>query len=196
MVAFAVQGLINLRRARIAPRGFAGRLPEVLAGAVSRSQARAALGAEGHAVAAILARVLGHLELRPDADPVELLHEEIAEECEALTARNSQLALIYNVAPLCGLLGTVFGMIQTFQNYTQAAEPSIRELGQGVHLALLTTAWGLSIAIPAFVMLYSLMRRIGAYEQVVLPREGLEALHVMLDLLRARERGDGADGQA
>jgi len=185
MIAFAVQGLINLRRARVCPRRYAARAAELVRGGVSSAQAADRLAAEGHSLARVLSRVLRHLEFKADADPAGVLQEEIEEECEALRQRNSQLALVYTVAPLMGLLGTVFGMVGTFGEFTRAADPSVRDLSAGINVALITTAWGLSIAIPAFITLYHFARVINTYERVILPEEGARALHAVLDALRA-----------
>ncbi len=180
MVAFVVQGFVNLRRARVSPRGFAGRLEGVLESCRSRRDVAGALDAEGHCLALILSRVVRHLEFKPDADPAELLAESIDEECTSLHQRNSQLALIYTIAPLMGLLGTVFGMLKTFSEFAMSEDPSVRQLSEGINVALITTAWGLSIAIPAFVVLYFFTRRINTYEQVTLPKDGLRALQLVL----------------
>jgi biopolymer transport protein ExbB len=62
------------------------------------------------------------------------------------------LELIAAVAPLLGLLGTVFGMIEAFRALEQAGsqvDPSL--LSGGIWAALLTTAAGLSIAIPTLM---------------------------------------------
>ena len=62
------------------------------------------------------------------------------------------LELIAMVSPLLGLLGTVLGMIQSFQDLAQAegaANASV--LAGGIWLALLTTAAGLIVAIPAAI---------------------------------------------
>ncbi|MCB2155068.1 MotA/TolQ/ExbB proton channel family protein [bacterium] len=180
MIAFVIQGFINLRRGRICPRNYAQRLAQKLGTGISHRKAEEMLESENHSIGLILRRVLRHLEFKADADPAELLRTEIEEECAAVQQRNSQLAVVYNVAPLMGLLGTVFGMIRTFRDFTASADPSIRELSTGINLALLTTAWGLSIAIPAFLFLYIFARRINTYEQVILQREGSDALHVVL----------------
>ena len=64
------------------------------------------------------------------------------------------LELIATIAPLLGLLGTVVGMIDAFQALQQAgssADPS--DLAGGIWEALLTTAFGMGIAIPASIFL-------------------------------------------
>ena len=60
------------------------------------------------------------------------------------------LEVIANISPLMGLLGTVIGMVQAFNKvaeYSGQVDPSV--LAGGIWEALLTTAFGLAIAIPA-----------------------------------------------
>lgn len=180
MIAFAIQGAINLRRSRISPADFARRLREVREREGAEA-ARKLLSEEGHSLGDIIRNVDAHLSFKPDADPAEVLRSEIADECDALLQQNSQLAVIYRVSPLLGLLGTVFGMITTFNEFAASARPDVQELSVGINIALITTAWGLSIAIPAYVVLYLLQRRVATYEQVLLPQEAGEALHALLD---------------
>jgi len=72
------------------------------------------------------------------------------EQIESLRGGMRALELIAAVAPLLGLLGTVFGMIEAFRALEQAGsqvDPAL--LSGGIWEALLTTAAGLSVAIPA-----------------------------------------------
>jgi len=180
MVGFLIQGFLNLRAGRVAPRDFAGLIQSARKSG-GREKARELLGSSNHSLAEIIRNVDAHLEFKPDADPAEVLREQISLECDALLQQNSQLALIYRITPLMGLLGTVFGMIQTFNDFTSSVDPDVQQLSAGINVALVTTAWGLAIAIPAYIALYILQRRISAYEQVILPRQGAEALHALLD---------------
>lgn len=184
-VAFAIQGLINLRRARICPHGFEARLATLVPAGATRAQWVARLNAEGHSMALVLARVLEHLDRKPDADPLEILREEIEEECYSLVQRNNQLNLIYNVSPLMGLLGTVIGMLDSFGKFALSENPSGRDLNLGISVALITTAWGLAIAIPSYMMLYIFSRRIAHYEAIALPTVGKRCLAALLERLRA-----------
>lgn len=84
----------------------------------------------------------------------ELVKEEITRvaglQLDNLRSGLRPLALIANLSPLIGLLGTVIGMIGAFQALQSAGnkvDPSI--LSGGIWVALLTTAAGLIIAIPA-----------------------------------------------
>jgi biopolymer transport protein ExbB len=71
------------------------------------------------------------------------------------------LEVIAAISPLMGLLGTVLGMVQAFNKvaeYKGQVDPSL--LAGGIWEALLTTAAGLAVAIPAVVMLHFFDRRI------------------------------------
>jgi biopolymer transport protein ExbB len=60
------------------------------------------------------------------------------------------LTLLGGIAPLLGLLGTVTGMMQAFQQLSlSGGQASIAQLADGIWVAMITTAFGLAIAIPA-----------------------------------------------
>lgn len=61
------------------------------------------------------------------------------------------LATVGNIAPLFGFLGTVTGMIRSFQDIAAAGNMTPQVVASGISEALLTTAAGLMIAIPAFI---------------------------------------------
>lgn len=62
-------------------------------------------------------------------------------------------------APLLGLLGTVMGMVGTFESLAvRSSQQSIEGLAGGISMALITTETGLAIAIPALVILYYAQR--------------------------------------
>lgn len=179
-VAYIVQGLINLRRARVCPGDFPDRLRGLAARTNDRKALAAALESDGSSVAVVVGRVLRHLEFKPDADPVAILEDCVVEECDALQRRNNQLASIYTVAPLMGLLGTVLGMLQTFNKFALSEAPSVTELSRGINVAFITTAWGLGIAVPCIVFLQFFGRKIARYEEGLLAREGMKCLEIVL----------------
>jgi len=190
MIAFAIQGALNLRAKRVVPKGFAERLRQARATG-GYEGARQLIEEEDHSLAQILRSVDDHLRFNPGADPADVLRDRIEEECDTLIQENSQLGIIYRISPLLGLLGTVFGMIQTFNEFAQSVRPDVRELSVGINVALITTAWGLSIAIPAYLFLYLLQRRVSNLEHLVLPREGADALHALLDRPISPSSSDG-----
>lgn len=82
------------------------------------------------------------------------------------------LSTIANVAPLLGLLGTVTGMVRAFQVIQEKATAlnpvSPGDLAGGIWEALLTTVFGLVVAIPAFIVYNYLVSRV---ENIVLDME-------------------------
>ena len=77
------------------------------------------------------------------------------------------LGAIASIAPLLGLLGTVTGMIKVFgrvaEEYDKGGDVNAGMLANGIWEALITTAAGLTVAIPAFLMFRFLMSRIDRY---------------------------------
>ncbi|MHC4194654.1 MAG: MotA/TolQ/ExbB proton channel family protein [Planctomycetota bacterium] len=79
-----------------------------------------------------------------------VLAESLQEQALKLLRRIEWLHLIGNVSPMVGLFGTVFGMIKLFNAIVIAGgQPQPAHLAGGISVALVTTFWGLSIAIPA-----------------------------------------------
>ena len=64
----------------------------------------------------------------------------------------NSLGTVAAIAPLLGLLGTVVGMIDVFTQITTVGTGNANALAGGISEALLTTAAGLIVAIPALVM--------------------------------------------
>lgn len=74
------------------------------------------------------------------------------DEVAALSSGLRLLDLISMISPLIGLLGTVLGMVQSFQDLSMAqGSANASVLAGGIWLALLTTAGGLLVAIPAAI---------------------------------------------
>ena len=83
---------------------------------------------------------------------VEIKAEEKASEIKLLLERNlSMLSTIASISPLLGLLGTVVGMITVFSNIDVNGSANTDLLAAGISEALITTAFGLIIAVPAIV---------------------------------------------
>jgi biopolymer transport protein ExbB len=92
-----------------------------------------------------------------DTETLELkLSEAIFKETPALNRALLFLKIISVVAPLMGLLGTVTGMIKTFQAITLYGTGDPKLMAGGISQALVTTVLGLSVAIP-MVLLHTLV---------------------------------------
>ena len=90
----------------------------------------------------------------------------------------SMLSILARLAPLMGLLGTVLGMISTFSEIANAqAGVNMNQLAGGIWQALITTAAGLVIAIPALFFLHHFQSRVNAVASAL-----SEAANAMLSL--------------
>jgi len=80
------------------------------------------------------------------------IDEEALRELPKLERRTGYLAMLGNVAPLLGLLGTITGLIKSF-GAVAAADPAEKSamLAKGISEAMNCTAYGLIVAIPALV---------------------------------------------
>lgn len=89
----------------------------------------------------------------------EIAESEGSRQAGMLTSRITYLADIGSIAPMVGLLGTVIGMIKSFLSISQGSFEGVKqmELAKGVSEALVTTATGLVVGIPALVF-YSIFR--------------------------------------
>ena len=91
--------------------------------------------------------------------------KEVIEDIGRLEAANLErfltiLGTIAGIAPLLGLLGTVTGMIKAFSVISHAGIGNPQMLAGGISEALITTATGLTVAIPAFVFYKFLRSRV------------------------------------
>jgi len=152
LVAFVLERMISLRRSRVIPRPFVTRFLEQLrAGELDRAQALEICAENGSPVAEVFAGAV-----RKWGRPSVEVEQAIIDSGERVTNGLRRYLRVMNgvatVAPLLGLLGTVVGMIRAFNSIAMAdLVDRSRLLAQGISEALLTTAFGLTVAIPALI---------------------------------------------
>jgi biopolymer transport protein ExbB len=115
-----------------------------------RDEALSRCKASKGAASRVLASTIRHL----DADPTRLedvISESILHETPFLERFESAITVFAAVAPLLGLLGTVTGMISTFDVITVYGTGDPKLLSGGISEALITTQLGLMVAIPALL---------------------------------------------
>ena len=103
----------------------------------------------------------------PFLEREKAVEDTAASEIRNLSANLRPLLLVWLIAPLLGLLGTVWGMIGAFQGI--AGEEALGRpqlLAQGIYQALTTTAAGLIVSIPAIVLHHYLKGRIDRFSRV------------------------------
>lgn len=92
---------------------------------------------------------------------IELVMEEkLMSQSTIIKARINYLTLFANISTLLGLLGTILGLISAFEGVSGASAAAKQEiLARGISVAMLTTAFGLIVAIPNLVGFYLLNNR-------------------------------------
>ena len=124
--------------------------------------------------------VIGSRPRLEELDTLELkLDEAILRETPALERWQGLIKLLAAVAPLLGLLGTVTGMIATFQAITQYGTGDPKMMADGISQALVTTVLGLVAAIPLLFLHSLVAARSKALIQLLEQQSaGLIALHL------------------
>ncbi len=120
-----------------------------------------------------LGRIMSVYTESPDSDieTMELkLDEAILRETGPLESGLSFIKVLYVIAPLLGLLGTVVGMIQTFQMITLMGTGDPKSMAGGISMALVTTVLGLVVAIPLTV-LHSVLQSMARKQTQVLEEQ-------------------------
>ncbi len=105
----------------------------------------------GGAMARVLQKVVLHMH-KPRQQQEELVAEAVMREAPAIERFGMLIGVCAAVAPLLGLLGTVTGMISTFDVITEYGTGDPKMLAGGISEALVTTQLGLVVAIPALLL--------------------------------------------
>ncbi|WP_330926136.1 MotA/TolQ/ExbB proton channel family protein [Candidatus Sororendozoicomonas aggregata] len=108
----------------------------------------------------------------------ESIEEQAGHVVHELERYLSALGTIAAIAPLMGLLGTVIGMIDVFSALMSQGAGNPGVLAGGIAKALITTATGLTIAIPALMFHRYFVRRIDALV-VNMEQEAIKLVEVM-----------------
>ena len=152
LVAFVFERTVSLRRGRVIPRPFVSRFIEQMRqGELDRDKALALCLENGSPVASVFAGAV-----RKWGRPAVEVEQAIIDAGERATNGLRRYLRILNgvatVSPLLGLLGTVVGMIRAFNAIaTSDAMGRPELLANGISQALLTTAAGMTVAIPALI---------------------------------------------
>jgi biopolymer transport protein ExbB len=152
LLVFVFERAISLRRGRVIPRYFVRRFLEQLRdGRLDRETALGLCEGNQSPVAEVFAAAVKKWG-RPSVEVEQAIIDSGERVANDLRRYLRLLNGLSTVSPLLGLLGTVFGMIQSF-NAIAAADALGRPvlLAGGIGQALLTTAGGLCVAIPAMI---------------------------------------------
>lgn len=114
----------------------------------------------------------------PNAKRLMQRFEEVRFETSSQV--NSRLVLLNTLvaaAPLAGLLGTVIGMLNTFNGLAAGGSESMSRVAGGIHEALLTTQTGLLIALPGVFISLVIKRRKHTLEAAICELESATLIH-------------------
>jgi biopolymer transport protein ExbB len=152
MVTFIVQGLITLRRTKLAPPPLVESLRQNME-VGNYQEAWEICNANNNYLSNVLKAALSRIG-RGNEAVEEAIIEHGQREATMLRTRNSYLSVIGVVSPMIGLLGTVIGMIGAFSVLGASGISDPRALAARIGEVLFATASGLFIAIPAFIFYY------------------------------------------
>ena len=152
LFAFSLERVFYLRRGRVIPKPFVRRVMEVLEQQqIDRDEALALCEENGSPIANLFNSAIKKWG-RPSVE-VEQAVLDTGERLGNSFRRNLRVMnAVSNVSPLLGLLGTVLGMIEAFNAIASSDAMGRPELlASGISTALITTAAGLVVAIPAYL---------------------------------------------
>jgi biopolymer transport protein ExbB len=186
-LGYVLERSMALRRDRVIPREFADRFLERLAGGkLDRERALELCRAHDSPAARVFAMVVGAWG-QPGATIRQILSYDAAGEVVELKRNLRVLSALATLGPLLGLLGTVVGIIQSFDALGGRVGPSRGEaLAHGISLALVATAIGLAIAVVSVAFYYVFLNRVD-----VLVRELDQRARQVIELVAAEVHRPG-----
>jgi len=182
------------RRTRRESQAFAAKMGKLLAEGDLDAAASAKMGKDVGYLGRVIGAGLAAYSTNAGAN-ADLIFESVARALERQGAREgaslkrgiSVLATVGSTTPFVGLLGTVMGIITAFEKMASSGSGGLGTVSAGIAEALITTAGGLLVAIPA-VMLYNALQ--GWVDARVV--DIAESSNEFLDLV-ARQLAEGSD---
>lgn len=158
-VYLIVEQVMLLRRSEVMPKGLADSTRQYLAQGKMQEADAACRGAPSP-LSFVLLSGLAEIEYGWSAME-KAMEDAVSEQAAKLYRKVEYLSVIGNIAPMCGLLGTVTGMIFAFQQVAvSGGTAGASDLAAGIYSALVTTVAGLIVAIPALGAFAVLRNRI------------------------------------
>ncbi len=164
MAAFGIERAISLQRRKVLPPAVVARIREVSEhrhGPMDVGKLLADIADKDSPIVRVVRAGL-RKAYAPTPEIEKAIEDAGAKEAAALRRNCKVLSIVANVSPLLGLLGTVVGMIKAFMTVASREEALGRTelLASGIYQALVTTAAGLCIAIPALVLYHIFVDKI------------------------------------
>jgi biopolymer transport protein ExbB len=157
-LALAIDHAWKIRAAVLMPPGLADKVRGFLqAGQLAQAQQQCKL--QSSLLASVLSAGLSEIDAGWSAAE-KTMEDLLAEQAARLFRRVEYLAVIGNLAPLLGLLGTVTGMLVTIRQIVGAPQDARRELADSLYLTLVPTVEGLIVAIFCLCVFVLLRNRV------------------------------------
>jgi biopolymer transport protein ExbB len=154
VLMFTFERFVMLRRRRVIPRDFVTRfLEHIQSGQIDRPAALALCEQNASPIAEVFAHGVRKWG-KPSVEVEQAIIDGGERQISVLRKNLRALNTVATVGPLIGLLGTVYGMIRCFNEFTNStsAANKLDNLSIGIGEALIATAGGLCVAIPALVL--------------------------------------------
>jgi biopolymer transport protein ExbB/TolQ len=188
----ASERLLTFRKAKNSSRAFLLELAPLLMRRDIAAAAAMPLEGESGYVGRVLSAGLKAYRVSPK-DDADLSFELVARALERQTERETQnmkrgqslLATVSSTAPFVGLLGTVMGIVNSFQQMAASGSGGLGTVSAGISEALVTTAFGLLVAIPA-VMIYNYFQSVMEAVTVDISESANELLDVVATQAKSR----------
>ncbi|HEX7037002.1 MAG TPA: MotA/TolQ/ExbB proton channel family protein [Pseudomonadales bacterium] len=177
-LAISAERLWTLQRSRITPKNLLAQVWNALKNNEMDAQRLRDLRASsplGQVLAAGIANARRGREVMKEA--MEEVASQVSHDLERYL---TSLGIIASISPLLGLLGTVVGMIQVFTALMLEGTGNANVLAGGISQALITTAAGLSVAIPAIIFHRFFLRRVDELV-VTMEQEAVKLVEIMQD---------------
>lgn len=188
-MALVVERLLTIRRSRIIPEGFLDTLRPLVRDGANRAKLVEHCRARPSPFSRICEAGVRHWD-RPLEQVEKAISDAGLREVAVMRKHLRALSVIASIAPLLGLLGTIFGMIKAFQTVAISGEALGRTelLAEGIYEAMITTAAGLIVAIPTVIMYNIIASRI---DRLVLEMDG-ECLELVEEHAERRDAASPA----
>lgn len=179
LVAVVFERTFSLRRGRVVPRVFVERfLLQIGEGAIDKADALERCAQNSSHIARVFEAAVWKW-----GKPAVEVEQAVLDEGERVANEMRRYLRVINgvstVCPLFGLLGTVLGMMESFEVISKSAAMGRAELlAGGIGHALISTAAGLTIAIPALILYLWLVGRVDGLV-IEIDRLGQNVVHLI-----------------
>ena len=180
MLYLAIEHSLTIRRKKLLPQGISNKIISIIQHSGHRQLPARIVDRQDFVSTAVVKAVT---QSRGDWFRMRnVLAESLQDQAWELMRKIEWVNLIGNVSPMVGLFGTVYGMIKLFNAIVSAGgQPQPAQLAEGISIALVTTFWGLFIAIPALAVYGIFRNRI----ETLASDAVLEAENIMPEMIRS-----------